>query len=182
MIAALAIVFGALGACSSGSDEPLSSADLWSGIGVTTAFADEPESLEQVVRDASFVVKARISKIRKGPDTVHDTSDGRVSQPSLLVDLDVSEVLDGTAPEKITVHFALITGEISATENPPADEYIWFLEPSGVEDYYMTTSFAGVVAEIDGEVTTPRDPGSSVLDPSWENLEDVEGALDSLSR
>lgn len=168
----------ACSACS--SDDPMTSAELWSGVGASTAFSDEPETLGEIVDQAAFVVKAKVSRIYKGPDTVYTQPEGEIRQPSLLLDLVITDVLEGAPPDNVTVHFTMITGDLRATEHPPQDEYLWFLEPSGEADYFMTTSFSGVVVDLDGEITTPRDPGSAVLDATWESLEDVQNAVEEL--
>lgn len=163
------------------ADAPMTSAELWSSVGASTAFSDEPETLDEVVATATLIVKARIARVYAGPDTVHHPPEGEVRQPSLLLDLEPTEVLEGTAPEQITVHLTMIAGDVRATDDPPADEHLWLLEPSGVENYFMTSSFSGVIAELNGELTTPRDPASSVLEPGWDDLDDATEAIVELT-
>ena len=176
-LAPLAIM--SLTAC---SQEPLTADSLWSAVRDSSAMEVEPaRSLDDLVDESTLIVRARIDRITAGPDLVVTPEGEEARLPSLLLHLDVVETEAGTAPANLTVHVQDYGEELRPTDVPPQDEYVWFLKPSGIEDFYMTSKFAGVIGELDGEITTVSDASDGVVEKDWDALDDVAADVAELS-
>lgn len=173
------LIIVSIAAC---SQEPLTAHDLWSEVRESSAMEVEPaRSLDDLVDESTLIVRARIDRITSGPDLVLAPEGEEVRLPSLIFHLDVVESQAGTAPTTLKVHIQDYGEELRPTDMPPQDEYVWFLKPSGIEDFYMTSKFAGVIGELDGEITTVSDSSDGVVENDWDALDDVEADIAEIS-
>lgn len=168
----------ALGGCGTSQ---ISASGLWEGVrGRSAMEADPATSLDDLVEESTLVVRARITRITRGPDLVMTPPEGEVREPSLIFHLDVNETEVGTAPSSLKVHVQSYGDDLAPTDAPPQDEYLWFLKPAGIEDFYMTSKFAGVIGDLDGDITTVSEESTGVVSDSWDSLDDVVAEVDRL--
>jgi len=162
VLAGLVALCGAafLSACSSSSPaSQQGGGELWQLVrGDGAMEVDPPQSAAELVERAPIVVTGAVDKVVPGPDDVYEQPEGKIVIPTLIVHVAVDKVLKGEwAKETIPVHMGSAVAFDPGPITYPKESGIWFLAPSGIEDYYMTASVAGVWMPVDGGLSTIRD-------------------------
>jgi len=175
------VVASLLAACSSAA--PTAAGDLWQVLSLErTEEADPPQDDAELVRRSSVVVTGTVLRVEPGPETVRTFPEGTSVEHSAIVVVKVGEVLKGTWEEStVPVHMFSAGPVEEGSVTLPVEDGVWFLEPSGIEDYYMTVASAGLWMEDGGAVSTVRDPvQTEVVVP--EGVDSIEDAARAISR
>src|SRR5690554_1104399 len=175
----LAVVL-ALASCAS---EPAEQVPLWEHLlrDPPGLEVDPPQSLDELVEESELGVRGSIAKVRKGPTDRYDSGDpqvGVVESRSEILELDVTEVLSGEAPETVKVWLTAPIDDRRIELVLPEAEYLWFLTTErSVGDLYLTSSLAGIIRETPTGLGTLRDPAVGHVVPDGVRTLDELAAL-----
>jgi len=183
VLAAIAVLCGGaiLSACSSSPSGQHGGGELWQLVrGDGAMEVDPPQSAAELVERAPIVVTGAVDKVVPGPDDVYEQPEGKIVIPTLIVHVTVDKVLKGEWTKKtIPVHMGSAVAFDPGPITYPKEKGLWFLAPSGIDDYYMTATVAGVWMPVDGALSTIRDDVQSenVIPEGVTTMDDAVSAV-----
>jgi hypothetical protein len=138
---------GIVGGCAA---DQAAKTDFWPALSAQALEKDQPQSLDELIDKSDSVVRGVITGGVAGPGK--EAGCGPDTPIAVLL-VAVQETVEGSVPgnelQVIVARDPLVSIEELAAQ-VPTDPIVLFIEPAGVDDYWVTSSQLGIVAQTDG--------------------------------